>query len=90
MSYETILYEKQNRVATITLNRPQALNAFVPEMNRELLDALKEGERDEEIRCFMITGAGRAFCSGQDLKGRTPGQKRTPAHFLRLQPLPGM
>ena len=83
MSYETILYEKQNRVATITLNRPQALNAFVPEMNSELLDALKEGERDEEIRCFMITGAGRAFCSGQDLKGRTPGQKGSLGESLR-------
>lgn len=83
MSYEHILYEKQNRVATITLNRPQALNAFVPEMNSELLDALKEGERDEEIRCFMITGAGRAFCSGQDLKGRTPGRKGSLGESLR-------
>lgn len=83
MAYETILYEKQNGVATITLNRPQALNAFVQQMNKEVLEALKDGERDKEVRCFMITGAGRAFCAGQDLKGRTPGQKGSLGASLR-------
>ncbi len=83
MAYETILYEKENGVATITLNRPQALNAFVPQMNKEVLDVLKEGERDKEVRCFMITGAGRAFCAGQDLKGRTPDQKGSLGASLR-------
>ena len=48
MAYETILYEKENGVGTITLNRPQALNAFVPQMNKEVLEALKDGERDDE------------------------------------------
>ena len=67
MTHETILYEKKSGVATITLNRPQALNAFVPQMNKEVLDVLKEGERDKEIRCFVITGAGRAFCSLKSL-----------------------
>src|SRR4029077_8552301 len=74
-SYETILFEKENGVATITLNRPQALNAFIPQMNKEVLEALKNGERDDAVRCLVITGAGRAFCAGQDLKGRTPEQK---------------
>lgn len=83
MAYETIIYEKQNGVATITLNRPQALNAFVPQMNKEVLEALRDGERDKEVRCFMITGAGRAFCAGQDLKGRTPGQKGSLGASLR-------
>lgn len=83
MSYETILYEKEHGVATITLNRPQALNAFVPQMNQEVLEVLKEGERDPEVRCFMITGAGRAFCAGQDLKGRTPDQKGSLGASLR-------
>ena len=83
MSYETILYEKEHGVATITLNRPQALNAFVPQMNKEVLEVLKEGERDPEVRCFMITGAGRAFCAGQDLKGRTPDQKGSLGASLR-------
>jgi 2-(1,2-epoxy-1,2-dihydrophenyl)acetyl-CoA isomerase len=80
---ETILYEKQSGVATITLNRPQALNAFVPQMNREVLDALRDAERDQQVRCVMITGAGRAFCAGQDLKGRTPEQKGSLGASLR-------
>ena len=83
MAYETIIYEKQNGVGTITLNRPQALNAFVPQMNKEVLEALKDGERDKEVRCVMITGAGRAFCAGQDLKGRTPEQKGSLGASLR-------
>src|ERR1700752_1232896 len=83
MAYETILYEKQNGVATITLNRPQSLNAFVPQMNQEVLAALRDGERDQEVRCFMLTGAGRAFCAGQDLKGRTPEQKGSLGASLR-------
>ena len=83
MAPETILYEKNQGVATITLNRPQALNAFVPQMNKEVLDALRDGERDETVRCFMITGAGRAFCAGQDLKGRTPEQKGSLGASLR-------
>ena len=83
MAYETIIYEKENGVATMTLNRPQALNAFVPQMNKDIMDALKAGERDPEVRCFMITGAGRAFCAGQDLKGRTPDQKGSLGASLR-------
>jgi 2-(1,2-epoxy-1,2-dihydrophenyl)acetyl-CoA isomerase len=83
VAYDTILYEHQNGVATITLNRPQALNAFVPQMNQEVLDALRHGERDPEVRCFVLTGAGRAFCAGQDLKGRTPEQKGSLGASLR-------
>jgi 2-(1,2-epoxy-1,2-dihydrophenyl)acetyl-CoA isomerase len=83
MAYETIIYEKHNGVGTITLNRPQALNAFVPQMNKEFFEALREGERDKDVRCFMITGAGRAFCAGQDLKGRTPEQKGSLGASLR-------
>ncbi|MGE5816801.1 MAG: enoyl-CoA hydratase-related protein [Deltaproteobacteria bacterium] len=83
MAYETITYEKENGVATVTLNRPQALNAFVPQMNKEVLEALKDGERDGAVRCFVVTGAGRAFCAGQDLKGRTPDQKGSLGASLR-------
>jgi 2-(1,2-epoxy-1,2-dihydrophenyl)acetyl-CoA isomerase len=83
VAFETILYEKQHGVATLTLNRPQALNAFVPQMNQEVLQALRDGERDAEVRCLMITGAGRAFCAGQDLKGRTPEQKGSLGASLR-------
>jgi 2-(1,2-epoxy-1,2-dihydrophenyl)acetyl-CoA isomerase len=79
----TIIYEKDGGIATLTLNRPQSLNAFVPEMNKELLEALKEGERDKAVRCVVITGAGRAFCAGQDLKGRTAEQKGSLGASLR-------
>lgn len=86
MSYATILYDKRDGVATITLNRPDALNAFTPEMNKELLDALKDSDRDKEIRCLVLTGAGdRAFCAGQDLKGRTPEKKGSLGESLRLR-----
>jgi len=83
VSYETIIYEKADGLATLTLNRPQSLNAFVPQMNQEVLHALKDGERDQEVRCLVITGAGRAFCAGQDLKGRTPEQKGSLGASLR-------
>ena len=67
MTYETILYERAEAVATITLNRPQQLNA----VNRQLADewamALAEAARDEKVRAVVITGAGRGFCAGQDL-----------------------
>lgn len=83
MSYETILYEKQSRVATITLNRPQALNAFTSQMNSEFMSALRDAEKDGEIRSIVITGAGRAFCAGQDLKARSREQRGSLGQSLR-------
>jgi 2-(1,2-epoxy-1,2-dihydrophenyl)acetyl-CoA isomerase len=83
VTYETILYEKQSRVATITLNRPQALNAFTSQMNSEFLDALRDAEKDRETRTIIITGAGRAFCAGQDLKARSPDQRGSLGQSLR-------
>jgi len=80
---QTIIYEKQDGIAKITLNRPQALNAFTAEMNRELQEVLKEADGDQTIRCLLLTGAGRAFCAGQDLKGRTPGKKGSLGESLR-------
>lgn len=67
-SYETITYEKAEGVATITLNRPDVLNAINEKMGRELLDSLRAAERDSEVRCIVITGKGRAFCSGEDIQ----------------------
>lgn len=68
MNYETILYEVAEGVATVTLNRPDALNAFTSKMIGETADAFKQCGRDEAVRCVVITGAGRGFSSGQDLK----------------------
>jgi len=67
MAYETIRYELTEGVATITLNRPQRLNAFNDEMIRETTAALRDAGRDAAVRCVVITGEGRAFSSGQDL-----------------------
>jgi 2-(1,2-epoxy-1,2-dihydrophenyl)acetyl-CoA isomerase len=69
MGYETVLVEKKEQIARITLNRPEALNAINEKMGEELNAAFKEIERDEKTRCLVITGTGRAFCAGEDVSG---------------------
>lgn len=64
---ESIGYERAGAVATITLNRPDTLNAFNDDMLGRLADALKTAGRSDDVRCIVITGAGRAFSAGQDL-----------------------
>jgi 2-(1,2-epoxy-1,2-dihydrophenyl)acetyl-CoA isomerase len=70
LSTETIQYEVADAVATITLNRPDALNALTIPMKRDLLAAFRAVGRDRAVRAVVLTGAGRAFCAGQDLKER--------------------
>lgn len=70
MSYNTILLEQADHRATLTLNRPERLNSITKEMHEELRDALKQVRGDPNLRCLVVTGAGRAFCSGQDLSER--------------------
>jgi 2-(1,2-epoxy-1,2-dihydrophenyl)acetyl-CoA isomerase len=65
--FEAIIYEVTGPVATITLNRPDTLNAFNDVMIRETTDAFKQCARSDVVRCVVITGAGRGFSSGQDL-----------------------
>lgn len=65
--FDTIRYEIQSGVAWIILNRPDTLNAFVQQMNTEVTKALKLAEKDDAVRAIVLTGEGRAFCSGQDL-----------------------
>lgn len=67
MVYETIQYSVKGGVATITLNRPERLNAFNDQMIAETTDAIRVAGRDDAVRCVVLTGAGRAFSSGQDL-----------------------
>ena len=66
---EAILHDVEDGVATLTLNRPDSLNALNSKMRRELLAALTAARRDDGTRAVVITGAGRAFCSGADLRG---------------------
>ena len=67
MNYESIKYEVAERVLTITLNRPDKLNAFTAQMCIELLDAFNQADADDEVRAIIVTGAGRGFCAGADL-----------------------
>ena len=67
MSYNTIIYEVEDNILTLTLNRPEALNAFNNEMLTEMLDACDRADADDEIKAIIVTGAGRGFCAGADL-----------------------
>lgn len=75
--YKTILFEIQNGIATLTLNRPERYNAFNAEMSKEVIDAIKHTKKNDEARVLVITGAGKAFCSGQDLKDVEGAQGRS-------------
>jgi len=68
MAYKDILYTVKNKILTITLNRPDRLNAFTVRMGDELIDAFDRSDGDDRIRAIIVTGAGRAFCAGADLE----------------------
>lgn len=70
MKYETIVLDKKENIAWITLNRPDKLNALNKKMCEELLDVFGVVDRDDEVRVVVITGAGRAFCAGADIQER--------------------
>ena len=67
--YTQILYSVSDHVATITLNRPEQMNAFTNVMMREVIDAFDRVDADDDVRAVVVTGAGRAFCAGADLSG---------------------
>ena len=70
MAYDTILYEKKAKIAYITLNRPRLLNAYNDTMGDELLQAHRDFDQDDDVHVLIISGAGRAFCSGADVRQR--------------------
>jgi enoyl-CoA hydratase/carnithine racemase len=67
MSFQEIRYEVADGVLTITLDRPDRLNAFTPTMGRELIEAFDQADADDAVRAVVVTGAGRGFCAGADL-----------------------
>src|SRR3972149_9871081 len=67
--YEQILFERVGRVGLITLNRPEKLNAWTPQMEAEFIDAVNRSAADRGISALVVTGAGRAFCAGADIGG---------------------
>jgi enoyl-CoA hydratase/carnithine racemase len=67
MAYKEIITEISDNILTITLNRPEKLNAFTGTMMTEMIDAFQAANKDDNVRCIIVTGAGRAFCAGADL-----------------------
>lgn len=83
MSDATILFEVQDGYAVVTLNRPDRLNSFNPDMHERLRAALGETEHRADIRCLLFTGAGRGFCAGQDLSDRVMSADSAPPDLGR-------
>ena len=86
MDYQELIYTVSNHVLTITFNKPDKLNAFGPQIEREFREALQRADADPDVRAIVITGAGRAFCVGADMGALTnasesgvPGKKVEPA-----------
>jgi enoyl-CoA hydratase/carnithine racemase len=67
--YQQIVYEKRGRIALVTLNRPEKLNAWTATMEDEFIDAVNQTARDRSLAVLVVTGAGRGFCAGADISG---------------------
>jgi 2-(1,2-epoxy-1,2-dihydrophenyl)acetyl-CoA isomerase len=81
-AYETIKYEVSAGVGTLTINRPEQFNGMTVQMLREAFECLTEASADPDLRILVLTGAGRAFCPGADLKGGSGGEERdNPARY---------
>ena len=89
MEYEFLTYQVESGVATVTLNRPEVYNALNNELTFELQNVFKIIGKDDQVRVVVLTGAGKAFCSGQDLKSASTDEKRSFSDSLhkRYNPL---
>ncbi|HYV55897.1 MAG TPA: enoyl-CoA hydratase-related protein, partial [Candidatus Nitrosopolaris sp.] len=87
MAYTEILLDASDGVATVTLNRPERLNAYTPTMGDELHDAFAACDGDDAIRAIIVTGAGRGFCAGADLaRGGASFDREAAAEYQRPAP----
>ena len=84
MTYKHLIVERAGQVATITLNRPEALNALDLDLGRDLFHAALEVDEDPGVRCVVVTGAGKAFCAGGDVKGFADNLPRIGMHIKEL------
>jgi enoyl-CoA hydratase/carnithine racemase len=88
MGYQEIIYTVEDYIATITLNRPETLNAFSDTMIDEWVDAIEAAKRDPKVRVLVVTGAGRGFCSGMDVRRAAGGSQEaaiyTRRNYMRL------
>lgn len=73
MAYQDIIYNVEDHIATITLNRPDSLNAFNQNMINEWVEAIEAAQNDRQVRVLVVTGAGRGFCSGMDVRAAAAG-----------------
>ena len=67
VTYQHILYDVSDKIATITLNRPERMNAWTPIMERDVRHAMETAAEDDNVRVIVLTGAGRGFCAGADM-----------------------
>ena len=74
MEAKTVLVKKEGHIATIIMNRPEAMNALSHALFEDLLAALDEVNRDDDVWVVVITGAGKAFCAGVDIKEKSKGE----------------
>ncbi|HEY41488.1 MAG TPA: enoyl-CoA hydratase/isomerase family protein [Dehalococcoidia bacterium] len=83
MAYEEIIYTVEDYIGTITLNRPESLNAFTDTMLTEWVDAIETAKTDPKVRVLIVTGAGRGFCSGMNVRAAASGSQPLPPYARR-------
>ncbi len=83
MAYQDIIYTVEDYIATITLNRAETLNAFTENMIDEWADAIEGAKKDKNVRVLVVTGAGRGFCSGMDVRGAAAREQEAPLYSRR-------
>jgi 2-(1,2-epoxy-1,2-dihydrophenyl)acetyl-CoA isomerase len=84
MAYATLLFEVRDHVAHVTLNRPESANALTHQMARDLMDVMLRCDSDRDVRAVLVTGAGKAFCAGGDLKSFAAQEAQIGAHVKEV------